>query len=72
MNCDCVAHAHLGGYGRQNRENDAFAVRACLTEILDAKEVLGAGRVPAVTLEGIESADAPLVIHEKPSKKYGS
>ena len=41
-------------------------------EILDAKEVLGGGRIPAVTLEGIESADAPLVIREKPSKKYGS
>ena len=41
-------------------------------EILDAKEVLGAGRVPAVTLEGIESADGPLVIREKPSKEYGS
>ena len=40
-------------------------------EILDAKKVLGGGRIPAVTLEGIESADAPLVIREKPSKKYG-
>jgi uncharacterized protein YuzE len=41
-------------------------------EILDAREVLGAGRIPAVILEGIESADAPLVIHEKPAKKYGA
>jgi uncharacterized protein YuzE len=41
-------------------------------EILDAKEVLGSGRIPAVTLKGIEAADAPLVIREKPSKKYGS
>jgi hypothetical protein len=41
-------------------------------EILDAREVLGAGRIPAVILEGIESADVPLVIHEKPSKKYGA
>ena len=41
-------------------------------EILDAKEVLGGSRIPAVTLKGIESADAPLVIREKPSKKYGS
>jgi uncharacterized protein YuzE len=41
-------------------------------EILDAREVLGAGRIPAVILEGIESADAPLAIHEKPSKKYGA
>ena len=39
-------------------------------EILDAREVLDAGRIPAVILEGIESADAPLAIHEKPSKKY--
>ena len=30
-------------------------------EILDAREVLGAGRVPAVTLERLESTDAPLV-----------
>jgi uncharacterized protein YuzE len=41
-------------------------------EILDAKQVLGSGRIPAVTLEGIESVGAPLVIREKPSKKYGS
>jgi uncharacterized protein YuzE len=41
-------------------------------EILDAKEVLGGGRMPAVTLEGVESAGGPLAIHEKPSRKYGS
>ena len=41
-------------------------------EILDAREVLGSGSIPAVTLEGIESVGAPLVVHEKPSKKYGS
>ena len=41
-------------------------------EILDAKEVLGSGRIPLVTLEGLESADAPLVLHDKPTKKYGS
>ena len=41
-------------------------------EILDAKEVLGAGRIPVVTLEGLEAADTPLVLHEKPGKKYGS
>ena len=40
-------------------------------EILDAKEVLGSGRIPLVTLEGLESADAPLVLHDKPAKKYG-
>jgi uncharacterized protein YuzE len=41
-------------------------------EILDARQVLGAGRIPAVTLEGIESADAPLAVHDKPAKKYGA
>ena len=41
-------------------------------EILDAKEVLGSGRIPLVTLEGLESADAPLALHDKPAKKYGS
>jgi len=41
-------------------------------EILDAKEVLGAGKIPPVTLDGLDLADAPLVLHEKPAKKYGS
>jgi len=41
-------------------------------EILDAKEVLGSGKIPLVTLEGIEPADALLVLHNKPAKKYGS
>lgn len=41
-------------------------------EILDAKEVLGSGRIPLVTLEGLEPADAPLVLHAKPANKYGS
>jgi len=41
-------------------------------EILDAKEVLGSGKIPLVTLEGIEPTDAPLVLHDKPAKKYGS
>ncbi|MDI6738866.1 MAG: DUF2283 domain-containing protein [Candidatus Edwardsbacteria bacterium] len=40
-------------------------------EILDAKEVLGFGKVPAVALEGIASSPAPLAVREKPSKKYG-
>lgn len=40
-------------------------------EILDAKEVLGAGKMPTVTLEGLEPAAAPLVFHDKPAKKYG-
>jgi len=41
-------------------------------EILDAKEVLGSGKMPSVILEGLESADAPLVLHDKPAKKFGS
>lgn len=41
-------------------------------EILDAKQVLGAGKPPAVILEGIVSSPAPLAVREKPSKKYGA
>jgi len=41
-------------------------------EILDAKEVLGSGKIPLVTLEGIEPTDAPMVLHDKAAKKYGS
>ena len=41
-------------------------------EILDARSVLGAGKIPAVVLEGIEAATAPLVLHDKPAKKYGA
>jgi hypothetical protein len=41
-------------------------------EMLDAKEVLGAGKVPAVVLEGLESAVAPLLLHDQPAKKYGA
>ncbi|MDA1142045.1 MAG: DUF2283 domain-containing protein [Planctomycetota bacterium] len=40
-------------------------------EILDAKEFLGSGKVPAVILEGIASAAAPLQVSEEPDKKYG-
>jgi uncharacterized protein YuzE len=39
-------------------------------EILDAKSVLGAGRTPAVTLEGLEPAAGTLVVQDKPAKKY--
>ena len=39
-------------------------------EILDARSVLGPGKTPAVMLEGLESADAPLVVQEKPPKEY--
>ena len=41
-------------------------------EVLDAREVLGAGRAPAVVLEGLSSLPAPLAVREKPRKKYGS
>ena len=33
-------------------------------EVLDAKEVLGSGRIPAVVLQGIESSSAPLTVRE--------
>jgi uncharacterized protein YuzE len=39
-------------------------------EILDAREVLGAGQLPAVVLEGITASTAPLALREKPSRKY--
>ena len=41
-------------------------------EILDAKEVLGSGKIPAVVLEGLESATASLALREKPPGQYGS
>ena len=40
-------------------------------EILDARTVLGPAKIPAVTLEGIESAPGPTVLHDKPARKYG-
>ena len=36
-------------------------------EVLDAKAVLGSGKIPAVVLEGIESSIAPLVVRERRS-----
>jgi uncharacterized protein YuzE len=41
-------------------------------EILDAKSVLGSGKTPAVILEGLKSASVPLVVRDKPTKKYGA
>lgn len=41
-------------------------------EILDAKEVLGSGTLTAVTLEGLESVTDPLLLRDKPPRKYGS
>ena len=35
-------------------------------ELLDAREVLGGGKVPSVMLEGLESVTAPLLLHVKP------
>jgi uncharacterized protein YuzE len=39
-------------------------------EILDATSVLGLGKTPAVMLEGFEEPNAPMVVQEKPAKKY--
>jgi len=39
-------------------------------EILDAKEILGAGTLPLIVLEGITASSAPLAVQEKPSQKY--
>ena len=41
-------------------------------EILDAKTVLGPGKIPAVMLEGLQSTSPPLVVREKPKKRYGA
>ena len=41
-------------------------------EILDARSVLRPGKIPAVMLEGLKLASAPLVVHDKPAKKYGT
>ena len=40
-------------------------------EVLDAKHVLGSGKVPAVVLEGLATSAAPLAVRHKPTKKYG-
>jgi len=41
-------------------------------EILDAKEVLGAGKLPSVVLEGITASTSPLATRAKLSKKSGT
>lgn len=41
-------------------------------EILDATSVLGIRKTPAVMLEGLELANAPIVVEGKPTKKYKS
>ena len=44
-------------------------------EILDAKEVLGAGKLPSLEVENVLFADAAMtasVVREKPAGKYGS
>ncbi len=38
-------------------------------EILDAKEVLGAGKLPAIVLEGITASATPLAVRKKPFRK---
>lgn len=40
-------------------------------EVLDAKEVLGSGKIPAIVLEGLTTSSAPLAVREKPARKYG-
>ena len=40
-------------------------------EVLDAKEVLGSGKIPAIVLEGLTTSSAPLAVREKPHRKYG-
>jgi uncharacterized protein YuzE len=39
-------------------------------EILDATAVLGIGKTPTVILQGLEQVNGPLVVQEKPAKKY--
>ena len=39
-------------------------------EVLDAKTVLGAGKAPAVILEGLATPTAMPAVREKPTKKY--
>jgi uncharacterized protein YuzE len=41
-------------------------------EILDARSVLGPGKIPSLMLEGLKSASPPLVVRDKPAKKYGA
>ena len=41
-------------------------------EILDARSVLGSDKTPAVVLEGLKSASAPLVVRDKSTRKYGA
>jgi len=41
-------------------------------EILDARSVLGSGKIPSVMLQGLESAKASLVLQEKPPKRFGT
>ena len=40
-------------------------------EVLDARQILGSGKVPAVVLEGLASSTTPLAVREKPPQKYG-
>jgi len=41
-------------------------------EILDARSILGSGKMPSVMLEGLKSANVPLTVQDKPTKKYGA
>ena len=39
-------------------------------EILDARSILGSDKMPSVVLEGLKSANVPLTVQDKPTKKY--
>ena len=41
-------------------------------EILDARSVLGSDKMPFIELEGLKSASSPLLVRDKPTKKYGA
>lgn len=41
-------------------------------EILDARSVLGSGRVPAVVLQGLQAKAETMLVREKPSRRYGA
>jgi hypothetical protein len=56
---------------RSIRLNEEVALNIGAGWSLVGNEVLGAGQVPAVVIEGLTSSAAPLVVREKPAKKYG-
>jgi hypothetical protein len=65
-----VGQQHLSHHGR-TVATQGVADALVGIEVLDAKEVLGSGKVPAVVLEGSAASVAPLAVREKPAKKCG-